>query len=108
MKYNELSREEQKKVATYFSTWLKDYTHEVIVRVMEKADEIISDPFAMELLKELHERSEKESKEFADSIGYLLSDFDTFKQYDPHNAPLTHSSAYRHILHDRYINRSEA
>lgn len=30
-------------------------------------------------------------------------EFETFKQYDPHNHPLTHSHSYRDILHDVYI-----
>lgn len=105
MNYIELNREEKNNVALYFSTWLKDYTHEVIVRVMEKADEIINDPFAMEMLKELHEREEKESKEFLKNIEAYLFDFETFKEYDPHNMPLTHAKAYRHILYDKYIDQ---
>ena len=101
--YNELDYHEQKVVASWFATWLRAYTHEVIIRVLEQRDEILANDFAMNLLKELHERSIKEHEDFSRSMDNLLANFDTFKEYDPHNHVLEHSKSYRDILHDMYI-----
>lgn len=102
-KYNELKLNEQKEIAELFAYWLNGYTQEVINNVMVKAEEIINNEFAMNLLRELKVRGEKEKEDFKHSIGNLLGEFETFKQYDPHNHPLTHSNSYRDILHDMYI-----
>lgn len=53
------SREEREEIVLLFSNWLKHYTHEVIIKVMGKRDEIINNEFTMKLLKELKEREEK-------------------------------------------------
>lgn len=101
--FDEMTIKEQQEITVLFANWLKHYTHEVIIQVMEKRDEIINNDFAMNLLIELNEREEKEAKEFAHSIGHLLGEFDTFKEYDPHNNPLTHAASYRDVLYDMYI-----
>lgn len=102
-KFNNLELEERNEIVLLFANWLKPYTHEVIVKVLAKRDEIINNEFVMNLLKELKARGEKEKKDFADSIGSMLYDLDAFKEYDPHNHPLTHAGSYRDILHDMYI-----
>ena len=101
--FEEMNYNERNEIVELFSNWLKDYTHEVIVRVMEKRDEIISNEFSIYLLKELKEREDKEKTDFMRSIGELLSDFDSFNKYDPHNYVLTHSQSYRDVLYDMYI-----
>ena len=101
----ELSLEERNEITELFANWLQPYTHEVIVRVMEKREEIINNEFAMNLLRELKTRSEKEEKDFAHSVGHLLFSFDDFKEFDPHNHPLSHAKSYRDILHDMYIRK---
>ena len=102
-KFAELNYNEQEEIAELFATWLKNYTHEVIIKVMEKREEIINNEFTMNLLRELKTRTEEEGKDFGRSIRNLLGNFDTFKEYDPHNHPLTHAKSYRDILHDMYI-----
>ena len=102
-KFEELEFEEKKEITLLFANWLKDYTHEVIVKVISRRDEIINNEFAMNILKELKDREEKEEKDFAHSIGNLLGEFDAFKEYDSHNHVLTHSSSYRDILRDMYF-----
>ena len=102
-KFEELEFEEKKEITLLFANWLKDYTHEVIVKVISRRDEIINNEFAMNILKELKDREEKEEKDFAHSIGNLLGEFDTFKEYDPHSHVLTHSNSYRDILRDMYF-----
>ena len=102
-KYDDMNITEQNEIAELFGNWLKNYTREVIVKVMKNRDDIINNDFAMNLLIELKEREDKEEKEFYHDIANLLFDFETFKEYDPHNHPLTHSSSYRDVLYDMYI-----
>ena len=102
-KFEELGFEERKEITLLFANWLKNYSHEVIVNVISRRDEIINNEFAMNMLKELKDREEKEEKDFANSIGSLLYEFDTFKEYNPHSHVLTHSKSYRDILRDMYI-----
>lgn len=94
---------EQKEIANIFANWLKLYTHEVIVKVLEKRNEIINNDFAMNLMRELYDRETKERDEFTDSIRSLLNNFETFSEFDPHNHALTHSKSYRDVLYDMYI-----
>lgn len=101
--FEEMSLKERKEITALFSNWLRKYSHEVIVKVLEKRDEIINNEFAMKLLEELKERDEKEDEAFNHSIENLLGNFDTFKEYNPHNHPLEHAGSYRDILHDMYI-----
>lgn len=102
--FDELSMNEQHEIVRLFANWLQPYTQEVINNVIRfKKAEIINNEFAMNLLKELKEREEKERVDFANSIGSLMNDFDVFNEYDPHNHPLTHAQSYRDILRDMYI-----
>lgn len=102
-KFEEFKLEERKKITMLFANWLKDYTHEVIINVLEKRDEIINNDFAMNLLIELKELEEKENIDFNHYIGNLLSEYDIFKEYNPHNHPLTRSNSYRDVLYDMFI-----
>ena len=94
---------EMKEVIPLFANWLKPYTHEVIVKVLEMRNVILNNEFAMNLLKELATREAEESKRFADKLGFILFDYDSYKEHDPHNNPLTHAGSYRDILYDMYI-----
>lgn len=101
--WNDLTTAEREATAEVFTTWLKPYTHEVIVKVMEHRDEIINNAFVMNLLTELNNREKIERNDFKSSIEMLFRNFDNFKEYDPHNHCLTHSGSYRDILYDMYI-----
>ena len=90
-----------------FANWLKNYTHDVIMRVMEQRDEITQNEHAMKLLEELYEREQAEAHDFERSIDHLFSDFETFKEYNPHNHALSHSGSYRSVLYDMYIHPVE-
>lgn len=103
--FNELSADKRHRIVLLFSNWLKNYTHEVIVRVLNKRDEIINNEFAVELLEQMYQREQKEATEFQNSMQNLLDDFDTFKEFDPHNHVLEHSGSYRDVLYDMYIRR---
>ena len=96
-------RAERDDIVLLFANWLNHYSHEVIIKVLEKRDEIINNEFAMNLLKELKKREEEERTDFNNSMGSLFNNFDDFKEYNPHNHPLTHANSYRDILHDMYI-----
>ena len=78
-KFEEMTYNERNEIVELFSNWLKDYTHEAILRVMEKRDEVIENEFAMNLLKELYNREEKESDDFNHSIALLLDNYEDFK-----------------------------
>lgn len=101
--FNEREYKERKETTKLISNWLKNYTQEVIVRVLEKREEIINDEFTMKMLKELYEREQSEAKEFYDSIFLMMEEFEEQKQYDPHSHCLTHSDSYRDVLYDMYI-----
>lgn len=100
--FNSMTIDEQKETAELFAAWLKMYTDEVIVRVIARRDEIIANDFAMNLLKELKERQEKEAKEFISDIDFALrfGDKESFR-FDI----LTHSKSYRDVLYDMYIKK---
>ena len=102
-KIEDMDREELSSITSLFSTWLKPYTHEVIVKVMERREEIINNKFAMQLMTELFVREEAEAKDFNRSMRQLLTSYNTFKEYDPHNHVLEHSKSYRDVLYDMYI-----
>lgn len=101
--WNDLTLAARESTAILFANWLKPYTHDVIVKVMKRRDEIINNEFAMNLLHELRLRDHKEEKEFYENITWLFNSFDANKEYDPHNHPLTHAGSYRDILYDMYI-----
>lgn len=102
-KFEDLEYREQKEVAKIFGNWLRVYTHEVIVKVLEKRDEILNNEFAMGLLKELQKRDEAEYKDFNNTIEFMMKDFDAFSKYNPHNHAVTHASSYRDVLYDMFI-----
>lgn len=101
--FEEFNEQEKDQIIMYMSNWLKNYTEAVIMKVMEKKEQIINDGLAMHLMTELYIREEKERKDFTYSIEMLFRNFDTFKKYDPHNNPLQHSQSYRDVLYDMYI-----
>ena len=104
MKFEEIETyAERNEIILIFSNWLKDYTNEVIIKVMAKRDKIISNDFAMKLLKELKKREDKEREDFDNNIARLFRDYDGFKEFDMHNHPTTHSVSYRDVLYDMYI-----
>ena len=102
-KFEELGYTEQHDIAKLFACWLRPYTHEVVVRVLARRDEILANDSAMSMLRELYQREQDEAKDELSFIKNLLENFETFKVYDIHNHPLTHSESYRDVLYDLYI-----
>lgn len=104
-KFEELKFDEQKEITELFGNWLKDYSGEVVVRVMERAEEIMNNEAAMNLMKELYKREQEEQKDFNRSIETLFRYYENHKEYNPHNNPLTHANSYRDVLYDMFIRR---
>lgn len=105
MKYSEMNWEQKKEILPLISAWLQPYTHDVILRVAKRIDEITNNEFAMMLIKELAEREEQEKERFTSHLEFLFDDYETFAEHDPHNNPLTHANSYRNVLYDMYIKK---
>ena len=101
--WEELSYDQKREFSKWFANWLKNYTESVIMKVLEKREEILANEFSMNLLKELYFREAKEKVDFENSMRSLLDNFETFKDYNPHNHVLEHSGSYRDVLYDMYI-----
>ena len=102
-RYEELSYDERTEVKAIFANWLCKYSNEVIKAVMKRSEEILNNEFAMNLLRELATRENKEMGDFERSLDSLFTDYEKFEKYDIHNHPLEHASAYRSVLYDMYI-----
>ena len=84
------------------SNWLKNYSNEVVVRVMEKYEQIINDKTTYTMLSKLYEEENKEEETFIHDIGYMVKygikdetkDMLRFGEY---------SQSYREVLYDLYI-----
>ena len=95
-----LSFEELQLFAEQLQTWLGEYTQAVYEGVAKQMDDIVNNPHALELIKQLHERTLKEREEEAGIIRTLLQYGDV---YTLHLHCLTHAKAYREVLYDMYI-----
>ena len=102
-KFNERDYSERKEIVQLITNWLQPYTHKVVVRVLERQEEIINNEQTMKLLKELYVREEKEYKELYDRMFLLMENYEENKSCDVHNHPLIHADSYRDILYDMYI-----
>lgn len=104
-KFEEFKFEERHEIVLLFANWLKQYSNEVVIKLLESRDEIVNNEFTMYLLRELKKREAEEEKDFNNSIGNLLMDYDYFKEYNVHVHPLQHADSYRDVLYDMYIRR---
>ena len=102
-KYDEMSCEERKEITELFSIWLRPYTNDVVLKVIEKKDNIIADDTAIILLQQLKQREEKELHTFVRNIDNLMVAYDSFKECNAHYYPTTHSDSYRDVLYDMFI-----
>lgn len=94
------SLKEQREFATKLQLWLGQYTSEAMRRALNQMDDILSNPFALQLIDELYERTMAERKE---EIRDIMYDLGGAYAYDIHNHCTTHSNSYRDILYDMYI-----
>ena len=84
------------------ANWLKDYTNEVVVKVMEKYEQIINDKTTYTMLSKLYEEENKQESEFIRDIKYIIE----YGVKDETKDMLRlgdNSRSYRDVLYDLYI-----
>ena len=84
------------------ANWLKDYSNEVVVKVMEKYEQIINDKTTYTMLSKLYKEENKEAETFIHDIEYIVK----FGIKDETKDMLRlgeYSRSYREVLYDLYI-----
>ena len=84
------------------ANWLKDYNNDVVVRVMEKYEQIINDETTYTMLSKLYEEENKEEETFIHDIEYMVK----YGIKDETKDMLRlgeYSRSYRDVLYDLYI-----
>ena len=84
------------------ANWLKNYSNEVIVKVMENYEQIINDKTTYNMLYKLYVEENKEDATFINDIEYIVK----FGIKDETKDMLRLgecSRSYREVLHDLYI-----
>ena len=84
------------------SNWLKKYTNEVVVKVMEKNEQIINDKTTCAILSKLYEEETKEEEIFIHDIEYMIKFGITEESKDMLRIG-EYSRSYRKLLYDLYI-----
>ena len=84
------------------ANWLKNYTSDVVVRVMKKYDDFINDETTYKLLDRLYELENKEDTSFIIDIKNMI-------EYGVKDDTIDciriseYSNSYRDVLYDLYI-----
>ena len=84
------------------ANWLNNYSNDVVVKVMEKYEQIINDKTTYTMLSKLYEEENKEEETFIHDIEYMIK----FGIKDETKDMLRlgeYSSSYREVLYDLYI-----
>ena len=84
------------------ANWLKDYSNDVVVKVMEKYEQIINDKTTYTMLSKLYKEENKEEETFIHDIEYMVK----FGIKDETKDMLRlgeYSRSYREVLYDLYI-----
>ena len=84
------------------ANWLKNYTNEVVVKVMEKYEQIINDKTTYTMLSKLYEEENKEEETFIHDIEYMVKYGITDETKDMLRLG-EYSRSYREVLYDLYI-----
>lgn len=101
IKYKELPKEEREHITYLFSVWLKDYTDEVIIKVMAKSEQIINNSHYMEMLEKLAKFTNEEYGFYESGLQYLFENYDEFKEFKLRYDVVADS--YRAVLYDLII-----
>ena len=94
-----MNNEESIKI---MANWLKDSSNDVVIRVMEKYEQIINDKTTYNMLYKLYVKENEEHKTFIKDIEYMVK----FGITDETNNMLRlgeYSQNYRQVLYDLYI-----
>lgn len=91
----------------YVNNWLKEYTNEVIHRVLKNIKEIRDSDFACWMLKELYIREEKSLTNFKFIMNVMIDEYTKKGKADnnPRLNVLEHPQSYRDVLYDMYIRK---
>ena len=84
------------------ANWLKNYSNEVVVRVMKNYDTIINDKTSFTMLSKLYQEENKEEETFIQDIEYMVK----YGIKDETKDMLRlgeYSQSYREVLYDLYI-----
>lgn len=95
--------EEKEQISQWLGTWLGCYTQEVYNKVAPNLPQIIEDGATLNLLRELHERTQQERDEVKKSIFFDIAFNDKGTPSALHRTVMTHAQSYRDVLYDMYI-----
>lgn len=84
------------------ANWLKDYSNDVVVRVMEKYEQIINDKTTYTMLSKLYKEENIEEETFIHDIEYMIEFGIKYETKDMLRIG-EHSRSYRDVLYDLYI-----
>lgn len=84
------------------ANWLKLYSNDVVVRVMEKYEQIINDKTTYTMLSKLYEQENKEEETFIHDIEYMVK-YGIKDETKDMLRLAEWSRSYREVLYDLYI-----
>ena len=84
------------------ANWLKYYSNDVVVKIMEKYEHIINDETSYAILSKLYEEETKEEEIFIHDIEYMVKYEITDETKDMLRIG-ENSRSYRKLLYDLYI-----
>lgn len=84
------------------ANWLKDYNNDVVVKVMEKYEQIINDKTTYTMLSKLYEEEKIEHTTFIHDIEYMVK-FGIKDETKDMLRLVEYSRSYRDVLYDLYI-----
>ena len=84
------------------ANWLKNYSNDVVVRIMKNYDTIINDNTTLTLLSALYQKENKEELIFILDIKYI-SEYGIEEETKDMLRLGENSRSYREVLYDLYI-----
>ena len=84
------------------ANWLKNYSNEVVVRVMKNYDTIINDKTTFNMLSKLYKEETNEEETFIHDIEYMVK-YGTKDETKDMLRLGEYSRSYREVLYDLYI-----
>ena len=94
-----MNNEESIKIV---ANWLKNYSNDVVIKVMEKYEEIINDKTTYNMLHRLYDEENEENLTFIYDIEHMVKYGITDSTKDMLRI-VEYSRSYRDVLHDLYI-----
>lgn len=103
----ELEKQNNINFNIYICNWLKEYTNDVIHKVLKDINEIKKDFHTQWMLKELYERESKSYENFINIMSIMIEDYSKkgHAENNPRYNALEHPQSYRDVLYDMYIRK---